>query len=282
MGNDFLFLFHNLRSCNFYSFLLVPESSFLWLDAALWWSSQQLLSYSTVFIFCVRHVFVFFQKKEASKFGQELTAEFKLSSIKLYLTQHSEMAIIFYWTHCPWVSLSWKHQKTYLCASSFHFWQISHFMTYTGILVMALCPRGEHRDQTRGLLWSVGIGALSVPEQAGGAAAWAQSLACKEVVKSWKSWTTWRSSQFFCPGLDLVMCTGTDLSLGHSQPLGSHEALAFWPCVPDVLQTAKYTLFFSLGKRKVCEVCRFFEFSRQFFHLLFLPFLQGSEQLFLD
>lgn len=121
------FLFHNLRSCNFYSFFSVPESSFLWLDAALWWSSQQLLSYSTVFIFCVRYIFVFFQKKEASKVGQELTAEFRLSSIKLYLTQHSEIAIIFYWTHCPWVSffLSWKHQKTYLCASSFHFWQIS-------------------------------------------------------------------------------------------------------------------------------------------------------------
>lgn len=60
-------------------------------------------------------------------------------------------------------------------------------MTYTGILVMALCAWGEHRDQTRGLLWSVGIGAFSVLEQAGGAAAWAQSLACKEVVKSWKS-----------------------------------------------------------------------------------------------
>lgn len=246
MGNDFLF--HNLRSCNFYSFFSVPERRFLCLDAALWWSSQQLLSYSAVLIFCVRHIFVFFQKKEASKFGQELKAEFKLSGIKLYLTQHSKIAIIFYWTHWPWVSffLSWKHQKRYLPASSFHFWQISQRVILRLVQEhwWSLCVSGVSTEIKHavccGLSASETFPCWSelVERQPGCSLAW------KKFVKSWKSWTTRRSSQFFCPELDLVMCAGTDLSLGHSQPLGSREALAFLPCVPDILQTAKYTLFF--------------------------------------
>lgn len=78
-------------------------------------------------LFYMKCIIVFFQKKEASKFGQEPKAQFKLNGIKFYLMEHSEIAIILYWTHWPGMSLflGWKHKKTYLGASSFYFWQIS-------------------------------------------------------------------------------------------------------------------------------------------------------------
>lgn len=107
-GNDFpLFLITSGLVIFNHSFS-VSKSSFLWLIAALCWSSQQLLSDSTILILCMKCMFVDFQKEKATKFGQEPKGWFKLNGIKVYLTEHSKIIIISYRTHWPQVSFFFK------------------------------------------------------------------------------------------------------------------------------------------------------------------------------
>lgn len=73
---------------------------------------------STVLIFCMKRVLVFFQVKEASKFGQEPKAQFKLNSINFYLMEPSKITILLHF-------FKLKAQKPYLGAVSFRFGHIS-------------------------------------------------------------------------------------------------------------------------------------------------------------